>query len=433
VDVSLEVKPGNLYNFGDISIIGHEEFVKERVVQNALNFHEGELYSRQKIDESRRNLFNLSIFKTAVIRPQEVVAGEHNIPMNVYVEPRKKQSVKFGVGYGTDDGIRLQASWTYRNLTRRADRLSFHAKRSDIIHSIRANYVVPYFMSKKNSLAGMAGYEHEKTDYYTTNKTRAEVSIIRNLSRHWLTSVGYNFEINNPEDIKIGEDPDEPVDQRDLETYLVSSVRAVLERTTIDDLLNSTEGYSVTGGVEQASAALGSEVDFFRPLVGVKGFMPLKWDMVLGLRTEISTIQETEDTDYIPLSWQYFLGGSRTVRGYSYEEMGVVDRNDVLLDVSGYSSLTANVELRYPIWKELSGVLFVDMGALNQESYKFDLNAMRYSTGCGLRYHTIIGPLQLDFGYKLNPPKSVIVDNPLLLDLLNSDRWRVHFNIGQTF
>jgi len=48
---------------------------------------------------------------------------------------------------------------------------------------------------------------------------------------------------------------------------------------------------------------------------------------------------------------------------------------------------------------------------------------MLYTCGAGIRYHTIVGPLRLDFGYKLNPPESEE----------KVDRWRIHFSIGQAF
>jgi outer membrane translocation and assembly module TamA len=78
-------------------------------------------------------------------------------------------------------------------------------------------------------------------------------------------------------------------------------------------------------------------------------------------------------------------------------------------------------------------VVFLDAGALDPDSYRMDLKSLRFSTGLGLRYHTIIGPIQLDFGYQLNPVESTASDDPLLTNLLDEDRWYIHFNIGQTF
>jgi outer membrane protein assembly factor BamA len=80
-----------------------------------------------------------------------------------------------------------------------------------------------------------------------------------------------------------------------------------------------------------------------------------------------------------------------------------------------------NLELRYPLYKTMGGVLFVDSGSvwLRESGSEFILRA---SSGAGLRWMSPIGPLSLDYGYKLNP-----VDEDL------EDRSRWHFAIGHAF
>ena len=111
----------------------------------------------------------------------------------------------------------------------------------------------------------------------------------------------------------------------------------------------------------------------------------------------------------------------------------MIDKNDVIEDVSGLSSFISNIELRFPVYNDFGGVVFLDAGALNEDSFSVNLKSIRYTCGVGMRYKTIIGPIQLDFGYQLNPAKSAATDDPDLIDLLNNDRWYIHFNIGQTF
>ncbi|MBC2715108.1 MAG: BamA/TamA family outer membrane protein [Desulfobacteraceae bacterium] len=431
-DITFDIDPGLLYYFGDIRISGHEEFVREKVIRRAVTFKGGERYSDKELDKSRRNLFDLSIFKTAVIRTGDPNTDNQTVPIEVQVKPRKKQSVKLGVGYGTDDGLRLQTSWSYRNLTGRADIFSLRAKHSDIEENLRAEYKLPYFLSVRNNLITIVEYKREQEDYYTLQQLRSDINIYRKLKRNWFAAIGYNLEMNRPKDINI-EDLDGILDPRDTEDYLVSSVRFNIQHNTIDDVLNARQGSAVIFSFEKASGALGSEIAYNRPGIEAKAFIPIPWGCVLSGRAEFRTMEETEDTDYIPISKQFFLGGSKSVRGYEYEKLGVIDENDVLVDISGLSSFLCNVELRYPIYKKLSGVVFLDMGFLGLDSYTFDLKNLRYTSGLGLRINTIIGPIQLDWGYKLNPAKSTASDDPILIDFFETDRWYIHFNIGQAF
>lgn len=431
-NITFDIDIGQLYRFGDIRITGHEDFVYEEVIRRAITFKSGEKFATKNIDESRRNLFDLNIFKTAVVKTGEKETENRTVPIDIFVRPRKKQSVKFGVGYGTDDGLRLQAAWSYRNLTGRADRLTLRARRSDIVENVYAEYLLPYFLSAKNNLVSTAGLEREEKDYYTLQRTSAEVNFYRKLETHWFATFGYNLEINRPEDIRV-EDSEGVIDPRDTESYLVSSVKFNIERNTVDDVLNSKKGSAVGFSIENASNYVGSEISYIRPSIEAKVFVPIFWDMVLAGRMDYRTIQKSRDTDYIPISRQFFLGGSKSVRGFGFEKLGVIDENDVILDVSGLSSFIGNIELRFPIYKDFGGVVFLDTGALYTNAFKIDVSSLRYTSGIGLRYDTIIGPIQLDFGYQLNPPKSTASDDPLLTDLLNNDQWYIHFNIGQTF
>ncbi|MEZ4579778.1 MAG: hypothetical protein R2875_17725 [Desulfobacterales bacterium] len=44
------------------------------------------------------------------------------------------------------------------------------------------------------------------------------------------------------------------------------------------------------------------------------------------------------------------------------------------------------------------GVVFLDAVALNNDAFAVDLDSLRYTTGLGLRYNTVIGPLPAGSG-----------------------------------
>ena len=430
--ITLHIEPGELFYFGEVRISGHEGYVREKIIRRAVTVQPGEKYSDAALDASRRNLFDLNVFKSAAVHTGEPVYENNTVPVDVQVTPREKRSVKLGLGYGTDDGVRLQAAWTYRNLTQRADRLTFQARRSDILENIYGEYLVPYFLSAENNLVVTGGFKREEKDYYTLNSTSAEAGFYRKLDMIWFSTFGYNLEVNRPEDVRT-QDADGLTDPRDTENYLVSSVKFQLERNSVDNLLNARNGSMIRFSLEHASDYIGSEINYLQPGISGRMFVPLPQNIVLAGRVGFTTIRKTGNTEYIPISKQFFSGGSKSVRGYGFEKLGVVNKHDVIESVSGLSSFLANLELRFPVYRDFRGVVFLDAGALNNDAFAVDLDSLRYTTGLGLRYNTVIGPLQLDFGYQLNPAKSVAADDPLLIDLLEKDRWYIHFNIGQSF
>jgi outer membrane protein insertion porin family len=84
-----------------------------------------------------------------------------------------------------------------------------------------------------------------------------------------------------------------------------------------------------------------------------------------------------------------------------------------------------NMEMRYPFYKTLRGAVFLDSGSIwlkdapDPEDEEFKL---RTSAGTGLRWSSPIGPLSLDYGYKLNPAEEDM-----------DDWYRWHFSIGHAF
>jgi outer membrane translocation and assembly module TamA len=79
-----------------------------------------------------------------------------------------------------------------------------------------------------------------------------------------------------------------------------------------------------------------------------------------------------------------------------------------------------SIELRFPIWRDLGGVAFVDAGQVALDSFELHAGDFFYSAGGGIRYKTPIGPLRLDLARILNPPSGVA-------------DYRIHFSLGHAF
>jgi outer membrane translocation and assembly module TamA len=84
--------------------------------------------------------------------------------------------------------------------------------------------------------------------------------------------------------------------------------------------------------------------------------------------------------------------------------------------------------VRFPIWRNLGGVIFLDGGNVWTKPWDFNVNDLRYDVGPGLRYNTPIGPIRADIGYQLNQIPGLLVNG-----VPEPRRFRFHFSIGQAF
>lgn len=106
------------------------------------------------------------------------------------------------------------------------------------------------------------------------------------------------------------------------------------------------------------------------------------------------------------------------MRGYGRRRLGPLSASDD--PIGGLSLVEGSIELRHPLWKDLSGAVFLYFGQVSTRAYDLPFDELEFSTGFGVSYLTLVGPLRLDLGFPFNPPP----DDPA---------WQVHFSIGQFF
>jgi outer membrane protein assembly factor BamA len=69
--------------------------------------------------------------------------------------------------------------------------------------------------------------------------------------------------------------------------------------------------------------------------------------------------------------------------------------------LGGTALVEANLEARFPVWRQLFGAVFVDMGVLGEGSLRDVSSGTRAVTpGFGVRYRTPVGPVRVDLGIR---------------------------------
>jgi outer membrane protein insertion porin family len=122
-------------------------------------------------------------------------------------------------------------------------------------------------------------------------------------------------------------------------------------------------------------------------------------------------------SEILPLVERFFLGGRSTVRGYAQDTLG--PRGGAGNPTGGNAFIETNLELRTSLGKGIGLVTFLDSGNVWQKAG--DINwSLKHAVGLGLRYNTPVGPLRVDYGYKLKKEEGL-------------SRGEIFFSIGQAF
>ncbi len=123
----------------------------------------------------------------------------------------------------------------------------------------------------------------------------------------------------------------------------------------------------------------------------------------------------------IPYSEQFYIGGANSIRAFTIRSLGPgsylppKDDIDGYFDQTGTFKLEANIEYRFSIWGNLQGAAFVDAGNIwllkkdaqrpgGELDAKTFLNNIALGTGVGVRYDIGMLVLRGDLGIGLHAP-----------------------------
>jgi outer membrane protein assembly complex protein YaeT len=414
--ISLSLSMGRQYRFGPTTVQCPEN-IDPAIILSRVSFKEGDLYNLEKIKETQRSIFELGTFGVVTISPQEPDPKKPSyLPVKIVAKSRKERSVKFGLGFGTEDKVRAQLTWEHRNFFGQARNLNLTTKYSDIVESAEVRFKQPYFLGRRQFMEDKFGYQKDKMTSYTNERLFNEFLVTRKVNKPLSVGVGQNIEYNNPEGVQA-ETPFD-ISQRGTE-YFISSAIGIVQFDTRDQIIDSHSGTYFKFGVEAATEALGSDIGYTKLLSEARYFTPFSYGSVLAGRITLGTIEPTEATEEVPIFKRFFSGGSNSVRGYAFQELGPKDSNGD--PIGGETLVEGSLEVRYPVWRDFGGVTFVDFGNVYESPFSVDFGDIRYTSGMGVRYKTPIGPVRMDVGYQINPQSD------------EDSRYQVHFSIGQAF
>jgi outer membrane protein insertion porin family/translocation and assembly module TamA len=410
--------PGPRVYLGEFSIEGLER-VERALLLRELPLQKGELYSRKRLRAAQRALYDLGLFASVTIeahRPGKDARKDALWPVEVRVQEREPRSVRFGLGYGTEDRFRARAGWHHRNFLGGRRSLAVKGKFSSLIQGVDATFVQPRFIDWDTDLTLDLQIAQETTPAFDSEGVALGWSVERPIFEKVTVRAGQRFELQKVTDVEA----DDPLVTRDEdESFRLSLLQFGLRRVDVDSVVDPHRGTWLDLSFEPSFKALGSEVDYLRTVLDLRSYTPLG-PTVLAARLRLGALEPLRDdgAGAVPIFKRFFSGGSASVRGFDLDRLGPLDENED--PIGGLTVVEAGIELRFPLWKQLGGVVFADAGQVNRRAFHVDGDDIFYTSGVGIRYATPIGPLRVDLAQILNPPSGI-------------QPFRIHFSIGHAF
>jgi len=433
--------PGGRATFGSVEIAGNSS-VGEDVIRRQLTFKPGDLYRRSQLQESQRRLYNLELFEFANVEPLQSETKPPAVPTRVTVAEGKARRVNFGVGYGTEEKARVDARWRHANFFGGARTAGVAGRWSSLDRGVKADLTQPYFLKPHLSLGFSGQAWNTREPLYSGDTFGGRVTLRHQADARarntWSVTFVDEFDRSraSPEALANPDWRDDLIalglDPRDgLQSGTLVGFEFDVTRTTARNLLDANRGYYAALHLEQAGGWLPGTYDFYSAAVDLRQYTPVTRRVVLATRFQVGSIDGigrglAVDTNQIPFSRRYFLGGATSLRGWGRFEVSPLSASG--LPIGGLSMVELATELRVATAGKLSLVAFLDAGNVWGRSWQFEPSDVRADVGPGLRYRTPIGPIRADFGYQLNPVEGLLVNGEP-----ETRHWRVHFSIGQAF
>jgi outer membrane protein insertion porin family len=440
----------NSQSYVEQIIIQGNNRTKDKVIRRELLVTPGQIYDSVRADVSKKRLENLQYFEKVDISPQDTsIPNRKN--MVVTVEEKRTGSVTFGAGFSSVDSLLgfveiSQGNFDIFNFPyftgggeKFRIRLQYGLERQDA----EVEFKEPWFLEQRLSL-GYNLFYHNATylsNFYNERNYGGSVSLARGFGQFWSASITYTLQEFDLYDFAGNSSPQllqaaganyDPNNVGGANAYRSdSSVTLGLTYDNRDSVLLSRRGMHADFSAEVAGGPLLGQTNIYKFQADVQKYILLPYDLILMIGASTGNVENYDNSTQVPLFDRFFIGGSRSVRGFHNRDTGPVDSNSEPLggDTMGYQ----NTELSFPIMDRVRGAVFNDVGFLDPDAFTYGrifknnpypnaTGELTASVGVGLRLDLPIGPLRLDYA------------KPYVDQGYNHTNWgRFDFDVGYQF
>ncbi len=405
VVVIYKINEGPTVYVGRVEIRGNRK-VRSAIIRREIVIKPGDIYRISKVVESQRRIYMTGLFQSVQTSIKTLNSAGDTIALIFIVTEMKPGYIEIGGGYHSPFDLQAKFAIGHKNLFNNAQ---YGEVRVDIISDIERiirkrldlTYGEPYFLNFNiEARLKLTYYKdiRDEQDYIST-----EFKLSKYISSKFRIQGALTWKKNY---------------LRPLEGQGVINSLALLPLwDTRDNIFDPRRGIFMVVRLEQAGWILDGDYDFRRGILDFSEYRSYK-KTTFAWRIRMGAITPFGKTKTPPFLESFHLGGDGSLRGFDRYSIGP------LYDYStgihyGFYLFNFNFEYRPRFSKKWGGVIFLDAG--NLFALRKEISTSLYvSTGIGIRYFTLIGPIRLDWGIKLNHRSP-------------NDKGRIYLGIGHMF
>lgn len=388
--LDLSVDSGPRVRLGPLRAEGLRR-VPQTLIERYVRYTPGDPYDQDKLDEWQQALQSTSFFRGSFVtldaEPESRVVradGEIELPLNISVSEAPARRVSSSIGVDSDNGVRVEG--LYRQNIVFGQPIWIETGAGLDKDRQRAFFDV-HLPPTENGSKDSVGVLFNRSDIEGLDSTRYALGWKRKQERKGAGESRVEYETQwgltaAHDRIRI----------QGADSYNVPTLIGTWQwlRRDVDAKYDPREGNLIDFGI-----GLGVTMDrgefFRRSNLRMQQWWPIGRRDVLTLRGEIAKVWAS--TERVPQDFGYRTGGSRTVRGYKYQSLGL-HRGDAIIGAPAMALISA--EYMHYFTDMLGMAVFVDAG---DAAESFGAMNWAFGYGVGARVRTPAGPFHVDIAY----------------------------------
>ncbi|MGC9363616.1 MAG: outer membrane protein assembly factor BamA [Fidelibacterota bacterium] len=452
IDLLLNITENHQVSVGRINIVGNDR-THENVIRRELKILPGDIFSREALIRSQREIFIMNYFSDVV--PDIVPQTEDEVDIEISVEEKSSDRANLSFSISQTYGLIGGGGLEFNNFRGRGQQLqvsyqqgtnySIYGTRANAYKSASISFTDPWVFDSPN-LVGFSIFYTERGYsssyyYYPYDLTQRGASLRWGRRFRWPDNYfrgtwilsGSKKEYHNLNEAYL----EQVLLGQDKTTNM--SLTQVISRDSRDAPEFPTRGSVLRWSTTLAGWFLGGTEHFVKNTFNLDFYTPTFWKLVLYNSVEVGLIQKIRDDSIIPPDERFIMGGAGMVygtplRGYADNAISPVPLNATGSTYSywgGESMLKYTLEYRVPISENptIYGLLFAEAGNTWMNLKTTDPFHLKRSAGFGVRFYMpALGMIGVDLGYGFDD-----IDPEGYSGYGKPEGWKTHFIFGMPF
>jgi len=433
IDIVYQVEEGKPVYIELIKIEGNVE-TKDIVIRRELSVSPGEPFDMGRVKLSEERIEGLRLFEQ-VRTEQEPVAGfEDRENLIISLKERRTARAGFGGGFSTDYGAFGHVFYAEENFDimrwRQPHPLQGGGQKFRVraaLGSRRDNYTLDFeepwmFGRKLRFTSSLYASEYQYySDYYDVSEVGVRLGLERTLMGLDYLRGGINYTIESTGIYNLSDSASAEM-KSDGGRDMISKFGLTLAYDTRGGGYLPTKGQRTEVLVEGANEAIGSDRDFYKlQLTSAQYFKGFSEGHVVEAIVRTGVVENYGNTDEVPFIERYALGGTSTLRGFEFREVGPRDAKNQIIGGKTMAVGTLEYSVPLPLGDWVRFATFYDIGFVSRSAYDYSFDDYNDDWGVGLRLNIpMLGPMRLDYAF------------PLTTDAYNDSGGNFNFTFGYT-